>query len=370
MDPVRHHSRTVDTTDRVEPDGWFRIKCGHCDKPSAIMFPDGPCRGVFCRMCGGVWSADTEQKVTSEVRPPESDEWRRTKDMALRAQGWVSNAIHQHEPSTIVGAFSGGHDSLVACHVTSQHPQFDGILHVNTGIGVDETRQYVRRVCDYFGWDLYEYKAKEYVRGDGEPDPQRYEDLVKERGFPGPAMHWKMYHRLKLRPISQFVREHKDGHLDRVMMCSGRRRQESARRMKIEDRIERDGAKVWCQPILDWSGTDCTDYIDNLLLPKNKVTELLCMSGECLCGAYAKDGELAEIEACFPETADRIKQLEDEVDFPWGWEDGPPDWWTDYKDGQEFLPGMAPDDDVRPMCQSCEFKHEQHEKAKESMNLD
>ncbi|MFE3583727.1 hypothetical protein [Streptomyces vinaceus] len=37
------------------------------------------------------------------------------------------------------------------------------------------------------------------------------------------------------------------------------------------------------------------------------------MSGECLCGAYAKPGELDEIEFFYPETAAKLRALEEQA---------------------------------------------------------
>jgi len=361
LNPTNHHTRTIDTTDRMGSGDYIGLRCGYCEDDTGILYPAGGVAGFFCNRCGQVAKIDRADQTTEVLREPDTDDWQELHHKVLRAHGRMTNALHDHNPSLVVGAFSGGHDSLVATHIASQHPGFDGALHINTGIGVAETRQFVRQACDYFGWTLYEYAAKEHERADGTPDPQVYEDFVRERGFPGPAKHWKMYNRLKLRPIEQFIREQKEGRYDRIMMCSGRRRQESARRMNIEDAVEREGARLWVQPILEWSGTDCRDYIDQYLLPQNRVVDLLCMSGECLCGAFAKDGEMEALEACFPSTAERIRDLEKEIDHPWGWEERPPSWWVEYKKGQEFLPGMAPDDDARPMCTSCEFQYEQRQ---------
>lgn len=361
LDPVNHHTRQIDTRHRYASDDHIGFRCGYCEADTGLFFPAEHVAGAFCQRCGQICKFDRRAQTTEVLREPDTDDWQRLRHMVLRAHGRMSDAMYDHEPSLVVGAFSGGHDSLVATHLASQHPGFGGALHINTGIGVAETREFVRRACDYFGWELYEYAAKEHTRADGTPDPQVYEDFVRERGFPGPPKHWKMYQRLKLRPIEQFVREQKQGRYDRIMMCSGRRRQESARRMKIEDAVDREGARLWVQPILEWSGTDCTDYFNQYLLPQNKVVDLLCMSGECLCGAFAKEGELEILQACFPSTAKRITDLEEEIDHPWGWEERPPEWWTDYRRGQEFLPGFEPDAERRAMCTSCEFKHEQAE---------
>ncbi len=67
---------------------------------------------------------------------------------------------------------------------------------------------------------------------------------------------------------------------------------------------------MWVAPLLNWSHEDKHAYLDAHLLPRNPVVEKLCMSGECLCGAFARKGELDEIAFWYPETAARIRALE------------------------------------------------------------
>jgi len=84
------------------------------------------------------------------------------------------------------------------------------------------------------------------------------------------------------------------------------------------------------------------------------------MSGECLCGAFAKAGELAEIRLVAPEVADYLEDLQSRVKangFPWGWEESPPKWWSEYKNGQGFLPGAKPDGVDQPLCTDCVARH-------------
>jgi hypothetical protein len=67
---------------------------------------------------------------------------------------------------------------------------------------------------------------------------------------------------------------------------------------------------------------------DDLALPRNEVADLCHMSGECLCGAFAHDGERDELSQWYPEPFDEIAELErliaDRSDIPdnrktWGW---------------------------------------------------
>ena len=60
------------------------------------------------------------------------------------------------KPDRVIALFSGGHDSLCATHLASRFRRFDGVAHINTGIGVEETREFVRTTCARYGWPLRE----------------------------------------------------------------------------------------------------------------------------------------------------------------------------------------------------------------------
>lgn len=94
----------------------------------------------------------------------------------------LDTAVKQYKPKMVVGLMSGGDDSIPACYVASLHPAFSGILHVNTGIGIEATREHVRKVCAERKWKLWEYKALENVNARGESDPQSYEEYVLKHG--------------------------------------------------------------------------------------------------------------------------------------------------------------------------------------------
>lgn len=280
----------------------------------------------------------------------------------------LMEAHEKYDPVKTWGLLSGGHDSIVSTHVTASSGIMDDVVHINTGIGIDETRQYVRDSCDQYGWNLLEYRAVDYINGKGEKDPQVYEELVSEFGFPGPNHHQKMYDRLKGRPLAQAIREHKTHRMDKIMLCTGIRNEESTRRMGYKDPVDIDGAKVWVNPLLSWTKRDCQEYMQTFGLPSNEVVKILCMSGECLCGAFAKENELTWVEQWYPKAGEYIRGLEKRVKdlgFPWGWDEKPPAWWGKFQQGQDFLPGMKPTGVTRhvksSMCTTCEFKHEKHE---------
>lgn len=251
----------------------------------------------------------------------------------------IRQAVDEHQPSHVFGLFSGGHDSLCACHLASRHDEFRGVIHINTGIGVEETRQFVRDVSKQFGWPFHEYHP-----------PESYESLVVEHGFPGPAQHGTMYRRLKERCMRQVLRDFSGT----IGLISGARSQESKRRMGTADAIRRgpDPSKraLWINPIISWDAHDKRRYMAENNLPANPVVERLCMSGECLCGAFAEPGELDVIRGFYPEAAAEIDRISAKVKAA----------------GQHCVWGTRPEasrqeqphPDQLPLCFSCKAKHE------------
>jgi 3'-phosphoadenosine 5'-phosphosulfate sulfotransferase (PAPS reductase)/FAD synthetase len=219
--------------------------------------------------------------------------------------------------------YSGGNDSTILTHWA--RPLADLALHSNTGIGIEQTREFVRETCADWGLTLIERKP-----------PTSYRDLLVERivgkdgkvtggGFPGPGQHFKAYQRLKERQMHS-IRSELITHTqrERVVYLAGRRRDESARRDASDDNDdpgiplwEREGSLIWVSPLVYWTKLDMNTYrlmhTDHDPVPRNRVSDLLHMSGECLCGAFAKRDELAQIRLFYWEVADEIHELEHEV---------------------------------------------------------
>jgi 3'-phosphoadenosine 5'-phosphosulfate sulfotransferase (PAPS reductase)/FAD synthetase len=297
-----------------------------------------------------------------------------------QAHAAVDEAVELHEPSHKFALFSGGNDSLVMTHLLMERDDFDAVVHINTGIGIPETRSFVVGTALHYGWNLVVYYADRHERADGSPDPQVYEDLVlppevergemdphERGGFPGPAMHQKMFDRLKGRQIGRLVRDHKQSHDDRILLASGVRSRESARRMPLASRgpINRNGAKLWVNPVLDWHKGHLVAYRQRHQLAENPVSKAICMSGECLCGAFAKPGELAEIKLISPETAERIEELEQRcyaAGYRHGWEGCPSEAWIMEGRGQMTLDQVAPDTmEEFQTCGKCYQRHYESE---------
>lgn len=194
--------------------------------------------------------------------------------------------------------FSGGHDSLCSTHLAMESGMATEVVHVNTGIGIAQTREFVRQTCEERGWKLNELHP-----------PVSYEDIVREHGFPGPGSHRFMYIRLKERCLRAFAKERGRP----ITFVTGVRSQESSRRMGHVKRevIDKDNRWTWYAPICDFTKRDVLDYLDaHRVFPRNEVVDILHMSGECLCGSFARPGEREEIRAWYPEVDAQIAELE------------------------------------------------------------
>lgn len=199
----------------------------------------------------------------------------------------IAAAVEEHRPSHVFALFSGGHDSVCALRIAMEHPQFSGALHINTGTGIPETREYVYDTAEALGVPLLEYK----------PRPERnYEWYAMRFGFPGPGHHSQVYRYLKERQVERLVREHKQSWRDRIMLVSGVRREESERRMGTAEEVRRNGAQVWVAPIIDWTAEQRLPYMERMGIKPSPVVQSIHRSGECNCGAYGSPRELDEMD--------------------------------------------------------------------------
>lgn len=223
------------------------------------------------------------------------------------------------QPTEVYALVSGGHDSLTAMHVASQSTvlALDGVLHINTGIGIPATRQFVRERCCALGLNYIEI-GRPTGHLSGQPThecryvSQEYRQLVLEYGFPGPGAHKWMYANLKENPLQWWLSEQTKGE---VVLISGVRKAESDRRMEtIDDRpIQRKLGVWWASPLVEWTGVDVRTYRRAYSCPMNPVVEHLEMSAECLCGAYGHRTELQIIREMYPDVWRCLNKLELEV---------------------------------------------------------
>jgi 3'-phosphoadenosine 5'-phosphosulfate sulfotransferase (PAPS reductase)/FAD synthetase len=274
----------------------------------------------------------TPVEIIAKLTRPKREQ--RVQNLVTQAHAIYNQGLNLAAGRTVKGSvllFSGGNDSTVLGHIfrnTATHA-----AHANTGIGIERTREFVREVCAEWNLPLIEKHP-----------PTSYRELVLAQGFPGPAMHYKMYQRLKERCLEQVRRDLvTNSRRERVVFIAGRRRAESARRKDIPLHEVR-GSTIWVSPLAMWTKLDMTMY--RLMegdIPVNATSELVGMSGECLCGAFAKPGELEMIRSHYPETAAEIDALQDSVRAA-GWREPFCTW--GHGEGKATGP-------TGPMCTSC-----------------
>ena len=259
----------------------------------------------------------------------------------------LRTAYGDQRPRKVYALFSGGHDSLVATHVAHRFLPVDAVVHVATGIGIPETFEFVRQTCERLGWPLIVCRPPLDVKT-GQSGAQ-YRKMVLAHGFPGPGnvSHRIVYSELKEKALRPLIAQSKVDDSDRVLLVGGMRRQESARRMGHVQEVYRAGASVWCSPLATWTADDCGEYIQQHDLRRSVVKDLLHISGECLCGCFAKPGERDEIAAWYPLVDARIHALEQEAEaagVPARWGKRPGKYWTQTRRGQLDM----------FLCQSCQ----------------
>lgn len=213
----------------------------------------------------------------------------------------LARAIAEHKPSQAYVLFSGGKDSSVTLdYLWRNHREVvTAALHINTGIGIPQTREFARAFCEERDIPFIEVHAE-----------RDYKGLVVEHGFPGPLAHRFMYVWLKERPLEKFIREHKTHRRDRIMLLTGVRAEESKRRMGTTREINRDGCQVWVAPLIDWSNADMWRYREKYGVEMSEPSKTIHLSGECLCGAFADEDEMRMLEIFYPEVAERIRGIE------------------------------------------------------------
>jgi len=266
------------------------------------------------------------------------------------AKDIISEAIHEYNPVQVALMFSGGHDSLVSSHVSatilSEMDVPFVVYHGDTTIGIPETQEYVKSICNKYGWEL--------VIRQPPKEEDRFESIVAKHGFPGATTtaHQMVYRKLKERALRHWVthecktsvysREH-------AVLITGIRKDESRVRMGYINENNKEDSRVWSNPIFWWSKKKCEDYMSDNSLPRSPVKDAICISGECLCGCFAKKEEYNEIRAMYPHVADRIDELHElakKNGHPWRWGTGPTDWYKNH----------PPDQLDMFMCVGCESK--------------
>jgi|HubBroStandDraft_4_1064222.scaffolds.fasta_scaffold165064_3 3'-phosphoadenosine 5'-phosphosulfate sulfotransferase (PAPS reductase)/FAD synthetase len=229
-------------------------------------------------------------------------------------------AVADFKPMATVMMFSGGDDSLTTYHVARELDiKFDFVIHGNTRTGIPETTEFARKTT----LDLKD----RYLEADAGDSYLKY---LNRKGFFGIGIggHAISYHLLKQdhfeRVVSANIRQRKRNFP--IMFINGMRRDESENRRKrlispykITPRRKND---MWCSLILNWSKSDCKEYLCGNSIERNPVSINLCRSGECMCGTMQSKGDRVEAAYFYPTWGKWLTDLETKIKakhgFGWG----------------------------------------------------
>lgn len=206
---------------------------------------------------------------------------------------------------------SGGKDSWSVAKVLEQTDRLLGCISLGTGIATPEWRDFIVDECRKRSYPLEFFHTAE-----------KYEDFVRKWGFPGPAKHPAIMNRLKGRAIREFRRKHPSG-----ILASGTRKNESNRRF-----VNAKPISVWegvqiIAPIYDWTTDQTWEFFNRHGFTRAPAYQTLMVSGDCLCGSFAVQGEAEALRLGYPTIADRFDALGREIaalhptrcKWGWGW---------------------------------------------------
>src|SRR6185312_14666193 len=127
-----------------------------------------------------------------------------------------------------IGLFSGGKDSMAACHLMWEKGLLKEVLYAKTGVGLPENIEFVENITKEYGWKLHTVEPKQN---------EHYEDFLRKFGFPHQGMHSAIMGYLKYHPWRAWSRQNPG-----YTLVSGRRINESKRRSKkVKLDLEQDG---------------------------------------------------------------------------------------------------------------------------------
>lgn len=209
--------------------------------------------------------------------------------------------------------FSGGKDSFAAAKQLQIHGRLTAVVLLDTGIAIPDWEQSVLAVARQHGFPAEVYRT-----------PIRYEWLVERYGFPGAGGHSMAMTYLKGRAIREFKRAH-----PRAELASGVRWRESNRRaVNTKEVGQFEGVTIY-SPIFDWTTDETWAFCRAHGYEKPPQYIKIGVSGDCLCGSYARPDEREALREFYPEVHERICAIERSrpAGAPrckWGWANAAP----------------------------------------------
>ena len=189
---------------------------------------------------------------------------------------------------------SGGKDSWSNAQALDDAGLLAGCVTLKTGVSTPDWLPHVEKTCEERRWNLEVYAAA----------PNAYEDFVLKYGFPGPSKHSWIMRVLKGRCIRQFREAHPYG-----ILASGVRADESVKRAASTRAVGQWEGVPILAPIFDWTTDETWEFFRARGFERAPGYSTLQISGDCLCGAYAREDEPAAVEFHYPEVWKRFQAL-------------------------------------------------------------
>ena len=207
------------------------------------------------------------------------------------------------------GLYSGGKDSAAMCQVLHEAGKLEACVALETGLNTPDWKEFIQRSCDQRGWAVEFYKTT-----------SSYEEWILKWGFPGPRKHSWIMNILKGRGVQQF-RKYRPG----AILASGTRIYESGRRKMTAKPVSMWEGVPILAPILDWTTEEKWGFVNDHGFERAPGYATLRISGDCLCGAMAGEGEKEAIDFHYPEIGKYFDDLGEQIKdkhpkrCKWGW---------------------------------------------------
>ena len=193
---------------------------------------------------------------------------------------------------------SGGKDSLTTAQVLHEAGKLAGCVALETGLSTPDWKPFVEKVCAERGWPLEFYAT----------DPDAFDNFVLRYGFPGPSKHSWVMRVLKGRAIRRF-RQARPG----AILASGVRADESVKRAASTRAVGQWEGVPILAPIFDWTTDETWAFFRDRGFERAPGYSTLQISGDCLCGAYAREGEPEAVKFWYPTVWARFQALGEQI---------------------------------------------------------
>lgn len=225
----------------------------------------------------------------------------------------------------VYGLCSGGKDSMSACAIAHKIRPLDGIILVDTSIVArngNNKPSYIaaKKFADRLAIPFICIKPKDDLKKGYEEVPcigkygmgKTFENYCKKYGFPHAGQHNQVMRWLKSKALVAFALSQTKPK-ERIAFISGVRHKESSRRevnAQIIGVSEDTPRIIWIAPVYYWTTEQAYAFVRKHEFELSESYTMLHISGDCLCGAFAKKEEAYLIKQFYPDTGKQIAEIE------------------------------------------------------------